>query len=295
MTSALCWCTALALASPRSVTAFMSLPSHPHPSLELARPHSSSWHPAAKAREAAVAHRRCTNGSRRQICASCMMVGAVPSLGAGLAGALLKGGLGVAVGFVLGLLGGGGSILALPIFLEVFHEPSATAIAESLLVVAVGAGVGLLAKLDSVNISQLVPLATMAMVGSAAMARIAPGIPDIIRLGIFCIFAVYSAVSMLRSVQSPAQPSSAGFPPAKGRPSPQKARVAATAAASMTTTSTVTLYALLIGVGALTSIIGAGGGFVIVPVLTGFAAMEVHCPAQAPYPPNYAQPVLAWR
>ena len=63
----------------------------------------------------------------------------------------------------------------------------------------------------------------------------------------------------------------------------------------MTTTATVTLYALLIGVGALTSIIGAGGGFVIVPVLTGFAAMEVHCPAQAPYPPNYAQPVLAWR
>ena len=56
---------------------------------------------------------------------------------------MLKGGLGVAVGFVLGLLGGGGSILALPIFLEVFHEPSATAIAESLLVVAVGAGVGL--------------------------------------------------------------------------------------------------------------------------------------------------------
>ena len=52
MTSALCWCTALVLASPQSVTAFMSLPSHPHPSLELARPHSSSWHPAAKAREA---------------------------------------------------------------------------------------------------------------------------------------------------------------------------------------------------------------------------------------------------
>ena len=220
-----------------------------------------------------------------------MMVGAVSSLGAGLAGALLKGVLGVAVGFVLGLLGGGGSILALPIFLEVFHEPSATAIAESLLVVAVGAGVGLLAKLDSVNISQLVPLATMAMLGSAAMARIAPGIPDIIRLGIFCVFAVYSAVSMLRSVQSPVQPSS-GFPPAKGHPSPHKATVAATAAAPMTTTSTVTLYALLIGVGALTSIIGAGGGFVIVPVLTGFAAMEVHCPAQAPCPLNYAQPVL---
>lgn len=55
--------------------------------------------------------------------------------------------LGASVGFVLGLLGGGGSILALPMFLEVFHEPPSTAIAESLLVVAVGAGVGLLAKL----------------------------------------------------------------------------------------------------------------------------------------------------
>ena len=55
--------------------------------------------------------------------------------------------LGTSVGFVLGLLGGGGSILALPMFLEVFHEPPPTAIAESLLVVAVGAGAGLLAKL----------------------------------------------------------------------------------------------------------------------------------------------------
>ena len=55
--------------------------------------------------------------------------------------------LGASVGFVLGLLGGGGSILALPIFLEVFHEEPSTAIAESLLVVAVGAGAGLWAKL----------------------------------------------------------------------------------------------------------------------------------------------------
>ena len=57
------------------------------------------------------------------------------------------GALGTSVGFVLGLLGGGGSILALPMFLEVFHEPPSAAIAESLLVVAVGAGAGLLAKL----------------------------------------------------------------------------------------------------------------------------------------------------
>jgi len=43
------------------------------------------------------------------------------------------------VGLVLGLLGGGGSILALPIFLYVFRVPTKPAIAMSLAVVGMNA------------------------------------------------------------------------------------------------------------------------------------------------------------
>jgi uncharacterized protein len=78
---------------------------------------------------------------------------------------LLQSGLGGAVGFVLGLLGGGGGILALPIFLNVFQEPSSSAIPESLLVVAVGAGVALLAKLKDISLSEIAPLAACAALG----------------------------------------------------------------------------------------------------------------------------------
>ena len=54
--------------------------------------------------------------------------------------------LGLGVGAVLGLLGGGGSILALPCFLYAFKEPPDVAMAESLAVVAIGALTGFLYK-----------------------------------------------------------------------------------------------------------------------------------------------------
>ena len=50
----------------------------------------------------------------------------------GITGLLLP----LAVGVVLGLLGGGGSILALPIFLYVFQVPTKPAVAMSLAAVS---------------------------------------------------------------------------------------------------------------------------------------------------------------
>ena len=52
--------------------------------------------------------------------------------------------LALLVGIVLGLLGGGGSLLAVPIFLYVFHVPPKPAIAMSLVVVGMSALVGFL-------------------------------------------------------------------------------------------------------------------------------------------------------
>ena len=91
--------------------------------------------------------------------------GAARNTGVEVTDVLLQSGLGGSVGFVLGLLGGGGGILALPIFLNVFQEPSSSAIPESLLVVAVGAGVALLAKLKDISLSEIAPLAACAALG----------------------------------------------------------------------------------------------------------------------------------
>ncbi len=75
--------------------------------------------------------------------------------------------LALAVGLVLGLLGGGGSILAVPIFLYVFHVPPKPAIAMSLVVVGMSALVGFLThwRQDTVNVRIAVLFGVLAMVG----------------------------------------------------------------------------------------------------------------------------------
>ncbi|KAJ1473685.1 sulfite exporter TauE/SafE-domain-containing protein [Baffinella frigidus] len=173
--------------------------------------------------------------------------------------------LGLPVGFMLGLLGGGGSILALPIFLYGLHEPTQSAIAESLVVVSIGAGVGFLAKLKSgVDLKIAAPFAALAMSGSFGTAKFAGAVPEGVRLGMFTVFALTSAVSMWQSTDKTPSPSPEAGPsnldpeagPSRKGFGPQ-------------------LGAQAVGVGVLTSLIGAGGGFVIMPSLTLLGGMPV--------------------
>jgi uncharacterized membrane protein YfcA len=183
------------------------------------------------------------------------------------AGTLAASGMGFPVGFVLGLLGGGGSILALPIFLYVLNEPTQSAIAESLVVVSIGAGVGFAAKVKSgVDLQIAIPFAGIAMAGSYLTAKFATSVPEVVRLGMFAIFALTSSISMWESAQD----------------KPKQLEVAATGAGAGAGAGagegdaqdetpkgfSPQLGAQALGVGALTSMIGAGGGFVIMPALT---------------------------
>ena len=85
-----------------------------------------------------------------------------------------------AVGLVLGLLGGGGSILALPIFMLAFHHPTDVAMAESLAVVSVGAAVGFVSHLraGTVDLAVASPFAALAMTGSYFGSQMAVGVPQ---------------------------------------------------------------------------------------------------------------------
>ncbi len=174
------------------------------------------------------------------------------------AGSPLGLGLALGVGLVLGLLGGGGSILALPIFLYVFGVATKPAVAMSLAVVGMSAFVGFLGhwRQGTVSLRVALPFGAFAMAGAFVTARLTHFVPERVQLSLFTAFALTAAVLMLRDAardgSRPAEP----WDPASARFGP--------------------LLALQgLGVGILTSLIGAGGGFVIVPALVLLAKLPV--------------------
>ncbi|MBK8248711.1 MAG: sulfite exporter TauE/SafE family protein [Gemmatimonadetes bacterium] len=171
----------------------------------------------------------------------------------GIAGLLLP----LAVGVVLGLLGGGGSILALPIFLYVFQVPTKPAVAMSLAVVGMAAFVGFLGHWRQGTVSPRIalPFGGFAMLGAFVTARLAHLVPERVQLGLFMAFALTAAVLMLRD---------AARTPARDAPVEELRPV-----------FSPLLGAQALGVGMLTSLIGAGGGFVIVPALVILARVPV--------------------
>jgi uncharacterized membrane protein YfcA len=172
---------------------------------------------------------------------------------------LLGGALALAVGLVLGLLGGGGSILAVPIFLYVFHVPPKPAIAMSLVVVGMSALVGFLThwRQGTVNVRIAAMFGLLAMTGSFAGARVARFVPAPIQLSLFAVFAFTGAILMLRdSMRQPRTPTSITAP-----------------VAPLEFSALLGVEAVAVGV--LTALIGAGGGFLIVPALVLVANVPV--------------------
>jgi uncharacterized membrane protein YfcA len=197
--------------------------------------------------------------------------------------------LGLAVGVVLGLLGGGGSILALPIFLYVFLVPTKPAIAMSLAVVGMSAFVGFLShwRQGTVNLRIAIPFGACAMVGAFLTARVAKHVPEQVQLGLFAVFALTASLLMLRdSLRKPAATTlvegalvdgevddDPDAPPETPLNAPPVAPSAP--AAPYVPRFTIALAIQALGVGALTSLIGAGGGFVIVPALVLLAKVPI--------------------
>ena len=171
-------------------------------------------------------------------------------------------GLALVVGLVLGLLGGGGSILAVPIFLYVFRVPPKPAIAMSLVVVGMSALVGFLThwRQGTINVRVGATFGAFAMAGAFAGARVARLVPESVQLSLFAVFALTAAVLMLRDSLRAPKPTSAG---SVAQPGGDAQRFSAL------------LGAQAVAVGVLTALIGAGGGFLIVPALVLIAHLPV--------------------
>ena len=156
---------------------------------------------------------------------------------------------GLAIGLVVGSVGGGGAILALPVLVYVLGEGVSPASTASLIVVAIGASAGAGAQARDghlcwkVALAFSIPAAGGAYLGTLGSTEIGP---RTLVLGFVPVMLIAAALTYVRGGEEAADEVDAGCP----RP-----RLLRTTASG-------------IGVGALTGFFGVGGGFLIVPALT---------------------------
>ena len=172
----------------------------------------------------------------------------------------------IAIGVSLGLIGGGGSILAVPVLAYLFGMDEKVATAYSLFIVGTAALVGGLRQHRNGNVDwrTAVVFGIPAIAGVWAVRHyIVPALPDVLftagdldftrRMGMFGLFAVlmvWAAWSMLSSKERKSGSGDVNYN-----------------------------YPLILAegliVGAITGFVGAGGGFLIIPALVILANLEI--------------------
>jgi uncharacterized membrane protein YfcA len=165
------------------------------------------------------------------------------------------------MGGVLGLLGGGGSILTVPILVYLFRIDPVAATGYSLFIVGLAALVGSARYLrrGEVEVETAVWFGGPSILGVYASRRwVVPALPEVFFAGsplplekgtlILVSFALLMLMASYPMIRGRRLPARAGGPPSRGR---RLSRLAGEGA--------------LIGV--LTGFVGAGGGFLIIPAL----------------------------
>ncbi|WP_204154376.1 sulfite exporter TauE/SafE family protein [Leptolyngbya sp. CCY15150] len=156
------------------------------------------------------------------------------------------------IGLSLGLIGGGGSILAVPVLVYVMGVPAKAAIAMSLVIVGVVSLVGAIPhwRMGNVRFKTALLFGPAAMVGAYLGARLAalPWITETVQMGLFAITMLAAALLMIRK---------------RGNPE----AIALEAASHPHKHRWIWIAVEGLAVGVLTGLVGVGGGFAIVPAL----------------------------
>ncbi|MCP2329345.1 hypothetical protein HDA40_007852 [Hamadaea flava] len=158
----------------------------------------------------------------------------------------------VGIGLLLGLLGGGGSILTVPVLIYLAGQAPEAAIPASLFVVAVTSAVALIPHARAGRVKWRVGLVfgVAGLAGAYAGGRLAAHLPATVLLVGFGLLMAAAATVMIRSCRRPV------------RPAPHAGRLPI-------------LIGLGVTVALVTGLVGAGGGFVIVPVLVLLAGLPM--------------------
>jgi uncharacterized protein len=162
----------------------------------------------------------------------------------------------IGIGIVLGTLGGGGSILSIPLLVYLFHLDIVTASAYSLFIVGMTSLVGAIPKYKE----HLINLRTGIMFGLPSIVSIfstrkwlVPAIPEffyigdhlvtkrLLLLGLFALLMILASYSMIKRKEIPA--------------------------GDLENPKTLLVVIEGVIIGFLTGLVGAGGGFLIIPAL----------------------------
>jgi uncharacterized membrane protein YfcA len=205
---------------------------------------------------------------------------------------------GLLIGFSLGALGGGGSILTVPVLVYLLHQSPHAATAGSLLIVGITAAGGMIAhrRAGRVRLAPGIVFGVLGVAGSYLGTRLSASIRPDLLLSLFAALMLAAAAAMLRrrrgaagkhvpAAQTPPAPRQAAAPgdlgafPLRGRGI--TATLEKPAAAVLAPGRRVSWprprgsaavrrglkIAAATGVGLLTGFFGVGGGFVVVPAL----------------------------
>lgn len=152
--------------------------------------------------------------------------------------------VGLLIGAVLGLVGAGGAIVAVPAFLFLFGFTPLAATTASLAVVAASALSGMVPRLRArqVDVRHGLLFWLLGIAGTFAGSQLADVVPPTVIVGGFALVMLGASVAMWQK--------SSGQPPATPHRRPWWV-----------------LVLVAVGIGLLTGLFGVGGGFLIVPAL----------------------------
>lgn len=169
---------------------------------------------------------------------------------------------GLATGLMLGIFGSGGSIITTPALLYLLQVEPKSAIAMSLGIVAITATITALQHWRNGNVNARVTLVfgLFGIAGTYAGARLGVITPVVIQLTLFALVMYAAAWKMLK-------------------PKPQHKSVGAVAVGELSACDSghclthVAIHGILVG--ALTGLVGVGGGFLIVPALVLLSGLSM--------------------
>lgn len=167
--------------------------------------------------------------------------------------------VGVVIGLLLGLTGGGGSIVTVPLLVYVVGLDAKVAIATSLLVVGLASLAAIVPHSRSGNVYWRTGIifGLAGMVGAYTGGRIAQFVPDPMLLLFFAAVMIGSGSAMLRN-----------------RKPVDAARGAAPTEPQARALPRIVIDGLVVGI--VTGLVGAGGGFLVVPALVLLGGLSMH-------------------
>lgn len=163
----------------------------------------------------------------------------------------------IAMGIVLGMTGGGGSILAVPILIYLMEVAEKSAIATSLLLVGATSAVAMLGYLRQGHVDLRIGaiFGVFGMIGAYIGGFLAKFIPGTLLIALFAALMLGAAFAMFRPGKGEGEEDLVATPPQK--------------------LPLVSIGGEGIVVGIVTGLVGAGGGFLVVPALVLMSGLSM--------------------